>query len=131
MIKPLEKLTKDVYMQYGDRKKPGRISVLVDVVSEKIYAVPKYVEHIIYAPKLKKQCKIPYEKLVPAHIDTNGAEVIGVSAGYSGLEQRMGIRHSEEDLKKAKELIWQFVNSGSIPKGKIMEDAIATKYIKK
>jgi hypothetical protein len=131
MIKPLEKLTKDAYMQYGDRKEPGRISVLVDVVSEKIYAVPKYVEHVVYAPKLKKQCNVSYEKLVPAHIDTNGVEVIGVSAGYSGLEKRMGIRHSEEDLQKAKELVWKFVNSGSMPKGKIVEDSVAMQYIKK
>lgn len=131
MIKPLEKLTWDVYAAYGNRKKPGRVSILVDVVRNQIFGVPATAEHTKYAPKIISQCKISYDKLVPAHIDTNGAEVIGMSAGYSGLEQKIGVRHSKKDVIKAKELAWQFVREGDIPLGKIAEDSIAGRYLKK
>ena len=131
MRKPIDKLTHDTYIQYGDRKKLGRISVLVDVCSSNVYPVPKNIEHIQYAPKLKRQHAISYEKLVPAHIDTNGMEITGLSIGYSGLEQKMKVRHTEEDLKKAREIMWDFIRNGLIPVGTLQEDSIASRYVDK
>ncbi|OYT32566.1 hypothetical protein DRJ22_00060 [Candidatus Woesearchaeota archaeon] len=122
-------LTYSLINQYGNRKKPGRLSILVNVEEKKIYAVPRKIEHIDYA----KQFNIELSKLIPVHIDTklneNGLEeIIGLVTGVSGMEIGYGIRHSKKDLEEAHKLAKDFIENGELPIKKLEEDKIIYKY---
>jgi len=131
MPRTYESLTHSLLNSFGDRKKPGRLSIFVDVEEERIYAVPRETEHIDYAKKLN----VDYDKLIPVHIDTenyDGLErVVGVVTGVSGLEISGRVRHLASDLEKAHELAWDFIKKGEISVGEVEEDRINYKYAKK
>ena len=55
MIKKLNRLTLDTYLEYGNRKVAGRISLFIDVSSENVYMVPRDIEHIDFAREIQKK----------------------------------------------------------------------------
>jgi hypothetical protein len=97
MIAAIETLDETVMKEFGSRKKPGRLSLVVDVETSDIYAVPKDTEHIDFI----KQFETDPSYLVPVHLDFSGGEVSGVIVGESGIEHGLGVRHSHADLNVA------------------------------
>ncbi len=129
-----DKLTLDTYIRYGNRKKPGRISFLVDVGTETIYPVPREIEHIDYAMEILGEAPLPdnCKRLVPSHIDTQLCDsiprVVGVITGVSGLEISLGIKHTRDDLRRAHDTIWNLINQGEIGISKVNENKIVERY---
>jgi|GEM_PF-4633555 len=119
MIKKLNRLTLDTYMEYGNRKVAGRISLFVDISSENVYMVPRDIEHIDFAREIQRKGLINnLEKLIPTPIDTTydnketlipKINISGVLTGVSGLEIKAGIRHTKVDLESAHKITWDLI----------------------
>lgn len=134
MVKSYDCLTQAIVSAYGNRKKPGRVSVFTDVENNKIYPVPINEEHINFVKRIATPSY--YEKIVPTHIDLERnekglEEVVRVITGECGLEIKGGVRHKYEDLKKAHALVFEFINKGEFPIGELKENKIVTRYAKK
>jgi len=128
-----EQISLDSYLQYGDRKKPGRISLLCDLEADEIYFVPKEIEHIDFAKILDDQNKRNYEKLIPSHVDIlydGEIKVIGVITGVCGLEEKLGIRHYKRDLVTAHRKIFDILSISNL-KVELSENTIVKRYVKK
>ena len=134
-------LTEGLRGAYGDRKIPGRLSILVDLREDpKIYAVPREQEHIDFVKELlgtedEQDVREQGALLVPSHIQItpNGwkfcHEVTGFLTGVSGLEIAFGVRHPREVLKKAHVCAKQFAETGELPFAeKIAEDKVLYRY---
>lgn len=103
----IERLTESLFEEYGNRKKVGRLSIVVDTESFVAYAVPIGVEHIDF---LRAGFGKEDSKFVPVHIDLNSNyDVEAIITGESGVEQGYGVRHTSEQLdiahQKALELV--------------------------
>jgi len=128
-MRSYDKLSWAIFNNYGNRKKPGRISIVIDLDEEKIYPVPRKVEHLDFA----KDKFLEHERIIPSHIDLepNGCgleKVVGIITGISGLEISGGVRHKKEDLEKAHAISWDFVKNGEIKIGDVKEDEVVYKY---
>lgn len=108
-MKSKDTLEWSTFNNYGDRKKQGRLSVLVDVKSGNVHPVPKDKEHIDFARSLG----ITLEQLVPSHIDIE-QESINIITGVCGMEIGFGIRHKRKDLETAHERILEYISNGEI-----------------
>ena len=134
----METLTHDFYSNFGNRKKPGRVSIFIDLDQDKIYGVPLGIEHKDYAPTIigaSLEDISKYVRLIPSHIDTVLVEDIpvvnGVITGVSGLEIEAGVRHYHEDLIETHRRAWEFIRNGELEivcKENITEDKIVTRY---
>jgi len=112
MTLPFDSLETAV-VYFGDRKKDGRISVIVDVSKEDgIYLIPRDREHVTFvadylgipAEKIKEN---PYcaAHIVPSHIQIEykqgSLKLSDVETGESGLEIKLGVRHTQDALLQA------------------------------
>lgn len=103
----LEKLTEETFQQHGNRKKEGRLSLIVDTDAFEAYAVPKNIEHIDF---LREHFGKEDSKYVPAHLDFNSyKDIQAVIIGESGVEQGYGVRHTEEQLTKARQKVLELI----------------------
>ncbi len=136
MVRNYDYLSQSIISAYGNRKEPGRVSIFTDLRDNNIYIVPRNEEHIDFVKRIASPSE--YEKIVPTHIDLRTAadgieEVIRVITGESGLEIKGGVKHSYEDLQKAHDLAWQFIDkgcvNGEIRIGKIEENKIVERYL--
>ena len=117
-----QRLTRAMYDDYGDRKRPGNLSIITDVARKEIIAVPRDVEHIVF---VARYLKVPREefkanpalaaRIVPTNISVENDSVVGVVTGICGMELGFGVRHTEEDLQKAHNLALQFIAAGEYP----------------
>jgi len=140
-MKTVSALTWGLYNNYGGRKKPGYLSVIVDVEHEIIYPVPLDVEHIEFISKnilnVSKEDvtanPLLAEKLIPSiiEIDDISREVRGVLTGISGVEIGFGVRHSMKDLEKAHAMVLDFIANGEIRMADNFNAKISPKYSKK
>lgn len=125
-----ERITSEDYKKYSNRKKPGRISVLVNTRSEAVYLVPIGEEHIDFAGRIAR--KEDYPHLVPSHVDTEIQDsepvIVGVVTGVCGLEIKLGVRHRIEDLEKAHDLTWRLINDSDLKVGRIRKNRIVIRY---
>lgn len=125
-----ERITLDTYLKYGNRKKDGRISFFVDTRNDSVYLVPRDIEHIEFVKYIAKLHD--YSRIIPTHVDTelHGDElfVIGILTGVSGLEIKLNVRHSHEDLEIAHDVTWNLINSSDVKVGKLRENRIVTWY---
>jgi len=130
MTETCQKLDSGTYNKYGNRKRNGRISLLVDTETETIYLVPKEEEHIDFAKRIAEPEHYP--KLVPVHVDTEMQDaeprIVGVITGVCGLEIKLEVRHDAKDLEKAHDIAWKLINISEIHTGKIREDRIVMRY---
>jgi len=122
MITECHNLYSELLQEYGDRKKAGRFSLLIDHKNKIPYIVPRNIEHINYAKEILQTENLQYLypfPLVPSHIHFKGKpteEIItGVITGESGLEQKFGKIHNHQSLKKAHEIIWNLIVDTEIP----------------
>lgn len=110
-MKSCEALTDDVLREYGDRKKSGRVSILVDTIKNEIYLVPRDVEHIDFM-----NSNFPdrnYEFFVPFHIDLRDGEVVSLISGETGLEYRLRVQHPPYAVEVARGLTFEFLRKGN------------------
>lgn len=129
-------LTYGLLSSNGDRKKPGRLSILVDLVEDKIYAVPCDIEHIDFAREIlgfgPEENGKRYTKLIPSHIDCvkkDGLEIVaGVITGVSGIEIGYGVRHRKEDVSLANVKTLDFVAKGDVEISRDLENEVCMKY---
>ena len=144
MIRQYSALTSALMESHGNRKKPGRLSVLTNVLGYQngIYVVPREIEHIDFL------CKIVgvdidyvvanserFNNFIPSHIDT-GLEVDGFSVvcglitGISGLEEGYGRRHIRSDLLTAHQVAREFILSGEleVEDKEVFDEEIVDKY---
>ncbi len=126
----LRTLTKRVFAIYANRKKPGRLGLIVDTRDNRVYIVPKDQEHIDYVKHLTKESN--FSKLIPSYIDFekvgNQVIVAGIETGYSGIERILGVKHESEDLEKAHSLVHSIVNKGEIPVVENITSRISFKF---
>ncbi|MBS3125256.1 hypothetical protein J4211_03320 [Candidatus Woesearchaeota archaeon] len=140
-MKTYDRLTEELRRTYGDRKIPGRLSILVDLCAQPlIYAVPREIEHINFVKELlgtdeTQEVRERGTLLVPSHIDIqpNGQNfhylVCGFLTGVSGLEIAFGVRHPREALKRAHEQTKTFTRIGELSvTTTFSEDKINYKY---
>jgi len=122
-MKTIEKLEWGTFNGFGNRKKTGRLSILVDVNSKQIYPVPLKQEHIDFANRVKGISGL--EKLIPSHIDIEEwSGVIRVITGICGMEINFGIRHTSEDVERAHRIAVDYVKNGEISYESLKEEII-------
>ncbi len=134
MIIVCNRLRYDLLEKYGDRKKPGRFSLLINHKNKLPYIVPKNVEHINYAKEILQTEELeniyPFP-LVPSHIhftcEKNKEEITGIITGVSGLEQSLGKIHSHQSLKNAHDIVWKLIINSKISLN-ILENTIIFDY---
>jgi hypothetical protein len=117
-----QKLTHALLEDYGDRKKPGNLSVVTDVLRGIITPVPRDVEHIVFVARYLKVTKEQFKdqpalaaRIVPTNIQIENGTVVGVVTGICGMELGLGVRHTPDDLQKAHNLVMQFIAAGEFP----------------
>ena len=108
---PYEALTDEVIKDYGDRKRPGRVSIVVDTLGNVIYVVPKNIEHIdfmaLHFPG------VDYRPFVPFHIDILDGEVADLIPGHTGLEYKLGVEHDGASVAIARGMAFEFIRKGN------------------
>ncbi len=106
-----EALTENLIKEYGDRKKSGRLSIVVDTTNNEIYPVPQDAEHIdfmrIYFPGRD------YKPLVPFHIDMENGQIVELTHGQTGLELKLGVTHPHSAINSARTLVSEFLRKGN------------------
>ncbi len=111
-------LTQKLIEMYGNRKRKGRLSVVVNTSNSDVYVVPKNKEHINYCLNLVGDDVRKLEKIVPSHINYDTVEslyeVISIITGESGMERGYGVRHRHDDLNIAHQRVLDFVHNGKI-----------------
>lgn len=105
-----EALTDEVVREYGDRKKPGRVSLVVDTLTSDIYLVPKNVEHIDFMKG--NFSNRDYGLFVPFHLDMDNEDVVKLTPGESGLEYKLGVEHDNASIAIARVLVFEFIRKG-------------------
>jgi hypothetical protein len=112
-MRGIKYLSKKTFERYGDRKKPGLITFLIDVDKESIYPVPKGMEHVGLACILAKTTRFVIETdpkvvshLIPSTLEIKEGLLVSVLTGVSGLELGFKVKHKKGDLRKAHRLIW-------------------------
>lgn len=114
MIQWMGKLTPDIVKQFGNRKKPGRVSVVTDMDTLNVFLVPHSMEHIDFITKKLRisDCR----RIIPTHIDMildHEQERVGeLITGVSGVEQGYGVRHTREDIDMAHNIVYSAVQRG-------------------
>jgi len=110
-------LSEKVLKEYCGRKKEGIIALLIDVDKEKIYPIPKKMEHVTFAALLLgKSVKELKENpslaasLIPSTIEIENGNIVGIVTGTSGLELGLKVRHHPTNLQKAHSLAWSCIN---------------------
>lgn len=118
-------ITKELLDVYTKRKGRDILSIIVDVENDKIYAVPVDKEHVQFVSELLerglddlKDNPQSASHLVPVNIGIEDGTITAVVTGYSGLELGFKVRHSNEELRKAHDVAWAFIN-GSVKKGSV------------
>jgi hypothetical protein len=114
MIQWMSKLTPEAVAQFGNRKKPGRISVVTDLDTCNTFYVPHNIEHIDF---IRSKLRIDdCRRIIPTHIDMildEGQPRIGeLITGTSGVEQGFGVRHTKEDIDVAHNFVYRSVING-------------------
>lgn len=106
-----EALTDEVIREYGDRKRLGRVSVVVDTLGSAIYVVPRDIEHIdfmaLHFPNVN------YGPFVPFHIDMDNREVADLIPGHTGLEYKLSVVHDGASVAIARVLVLEFIRKGN------------------
>jgi hypothetical protein len=69
--------------------------------------------------------------LVSSIIEIKDDEVYGVVTGFSGAESGYGVRHTEEQFKRAHALVLVFVKEGQILLHPEFKDSIVYRYLLK
>ena len=106
-----EALTDEVIRDYGDRKRPGRVSVVVDTLGNAIYIVPRNIEHIDFMA-----LHFPgrdYSLFVPFHIDMVNGEVADLIPEHTGLEYKLGVKHDGASIAVARVMTFEFIRKGN------------------
>lgn len=107
-------LTSRLIEEFGDRKKQGRLSIIVNLLDDKIYPIPKGKEHIEFGIELVGDIR-KLSKVIPSHIDYRNIEglyeIYRIITGESGMEEGYGVRHSCEDLNYAHSKVFDFVHT--------------------
>ena len=110
MICSIDSLTEEVMAEYSSRKKQGRLSLVVDVKKREIYPVPKDIEHVDFVAQLETDpCHI-----IPVHLDFKDGKIVGVLTGESGIELKLGVKHSHDDLYTANSIAYDLINKSEI-----------------
>ena len=132
-----DRLTYNLFDNFGDRKETGRVSTLTDLETGLIHIVPREIEHINFAYGILNADEIEVErlaKLIPTHVGIerlaeDGLQVISLLSGICGLEIGLRVRHTRAQLQEGHERIREFVANGEIPVLRpLREDKILYKY---
>ena len=133
-----DKLTWSAVNSFGGRKKPGRVSIIVDEGSGMTYLVPREIEHKDYlceilstTPEALRGKPERASRLIPAHIDLVGDNVESLLIGLSGAEETYNIRHSRKDLEEAARFTRAFVEHGEVPISGDLKVKIDYRYAEK
>lgn len=110
MSTSIDSLSKEIIEKYGSRRKAGRLSLVVDITKNKAYPVPRNVEHTDFV----KRFETDPSHLIPVHIDFDGDRVVGIDTGESGLEIKLGIKHSYDDLNSANSAAYRLIHESGI-----------------
>ncbi len=131
-------LSRRLINKFGNRKVPGRVSVVVDVDTKKIYPVPRTIEHIDFVRQIffgsEEVCGERLSRYIPSHVDieptdNNSGDAIGIITGVSGLEISYGARHLVKDLYSAHGMVKEFVERGDVHlRDSLLEDIVVERY---
>ncbi len=125
MVPYINTLTLEIEEKFGDRKKPGMISFIYDAEKDEFAIVIQNKEHIETAAEILKVKKSDIERnpdiashLIPINIIIKNNEIKEIIIGVSSIELGYHVRHSKEDLVKARDATWELVRSSEyqIPK---------------
>ena len=121
MPRTYSKLDWSLISRFGDRKKLGYVSIIINVDNGEVYIVPRDTEHIEVLTKilsmdiedLREHPELA-ANLVPSIIEIKDEEVYGILTGFSGSESGYNIRHTVKQLDKGHALALKFVEKGNI-----------------
>ena len=125
MVPYINTLTLEIEEKFGDRKKPGMISFIYDAEKDEFAIVIQNKEHIETAAEILKVKKSDIERnpdiashLIPINIIIKNKKIKEIIIGVSSIELGYHVRHSKEDLVKARDATWELVRSSEyqIPK---------------
>ncbi len=126
-------LTWSAISQFGDRKKAGRFSILINANTKDVFAVPRNMEHKDFlcgllrttAEALTEQPEL-ITHLIPVHIDLK-PDSIEIITGLSGFEQVYHVRHTRDNLHAAHQRAKAFVAQGEV-EYQTLEEKIDYRY---
>lgn len=98
----INKLEREIFEKYGDRKSIGRIDLIGCISNGHVifHCVPKDIEHSEFIPQIKEQTK--YKNIIPLQLrfKDNYANLEELIFGVSSYETENKIIHNKKDIKK-------------------------------
>jgi len=128
-MKNIDKITEEVLREFGDRKTKGRIDFVVDIITKQIYPVPREIEHSRFVPELPDYSP-KTSKYVPIQFRLDNGIIEEVLVGASSYEAKFKVRHTLEELQKAKMYAWVLAANSNIPI-EVKRDKVFRNYAKK
>lgn len=110
MSRVVDKITKELFQEYGNRKRPNRLDFIVNVRTGLHYPIPKDVEHADFIPNLgfpRTGVIVPYWMTLLNIDDKLCLERLVF--GASSYEAIHGVRHSPLELATARNLAWELI----------------------
>ena len=126
-LQPYHVLKWSIFNGHGDRKKPGRLSVVTHAPTGQVYVVPHKLEHFEFVQQLWSHRGYALSDIVPSHIDSvrypnELEEVVRVLTGLSGFEGKLKVWHPHAALERAHNRILDFVEHGELPLGDVRSE---------
>ena len=140
MLIECTQLTSDFVKPYLDRKKEGRLSLLVDVRLDKAYVVPVHEEHtlvaleILHAQLGDLQADPSFAShIVPVHIEFVRIQdellISCVLTGVSGLEMGYHVCHTSQQLQEAHTFTLLLIDRSEMSKSDDFETRILYAFL--
>lgn len=108
-MKTAEKITEELWKQFGDRKTKGRIDFVVNTKTRINYPVPRDIEHKEFIPRLPGYIQ-QSSFFVPVQIRVENGEITENMVGISSYESEHNVRHKEVELNIAYRTAWELIS---------------------
>lgn len=113
-MKPIETITEEVWQEFGNRKRKGRIDFVIDTATGGAFAVPKTMEHKDFIPTLPGFSP-KASRFVPSQLRLEGGEVREIIVGASSYEVAMGVAHTPKEIADAYRATWELLGRNNFP----------------
>lgn len=103
----LDKITEELLVKFGDRKRKGRLDLVLNIRTREIYPVPKQIEHKEFIPTIPGYDNKNSSDYIPIQFRLKQGVVKEILTGASSYEADSKIRHKITDLKRAHAIAWE------------------------
>ena len=126
-MRPIEQITRETFEKFGDRKTKGRIDFVIDLDANRIFPVPKRVEHSEFIPSIPGFVNSRATRYVPIQFRLEDGEVKGIITGASSYEAKYEIFHTMGELASARKSAWELLARSNL-KINLKRDVVKKDY---